>query len=1404
MSEPNDHRPLMRTIPPDLQTKVKDIQTNVPRETGAPRKLDEEKTSWLVVGICLHSIISPLLRTFIDPIVENLYKTLVTNDTIDTQTYHGYLKKYPSNNQFFLNYESINNNRNLPKKKINSEWKKDYQNYDYNIMSHVDLSKLFLQPTMAHYSAIDESCDSSALINMIINISAFPKKIQTDAEQVLFGIRNPWAHCDFSEWTLAKYKQSFILMKRLVGNLGLSNRDENRILDELKKWAENGQNFLNGTISGLEIVDDIRQQTHVLSEYVQILCTKTDDQFIKVRNELKDIEDSLQKRIRYLESVKKLKEEKKKQDESHIPQNIRAQHVQEISEWEQDQNTFVTTRATRHILRSLLSSSCIVVSGSSGCGKSANIHHIALRLHHRYDYEIIPVLEGPLDILHFYDMNKRQVFVVDDICGKETFNEQSFQNWDLFSSQLQKKFKILENKVENNDEDRVLGPKLLISCRLHIYKEARFQLLTLFTRKHCNLLSLEFCLLPKERLRIMKKYIHEDIIKCIMQPHGYVDFFPLLCRLSKEKEKEEVIKLFATPVESIRTNINHIISSNKNQFCALVLCILSDKFNTDWLNLKTVPEGMKCKIQDIVMEFEIDLRREMSRNALKSGFITLDGTYLKQIGTEYRIIHDKIYTMAALICGHHLTECFIKHASSIFVRDHFCFEFCKTVGEDNIILSGDNEEEYFKRLLSDLRKYSITSTFHNKQLRSQLFIDRLIRYFERSYETKELLKRMNEEKKHIDLLFTTPLTEAAFVGNFRLVKFMVVSLKCNVNRTDIFGCSPLYKACKGGKTNVVKLLLDNSCDVCICNRFAMSSLFVACEGGYADIVNMLIENNADVYRCNSKGESPLYVACKGGHINTVKVLLQNKADASRCDNKGQSPLHVACAGGYIVIAKLLLNINADVVCCTKLGASPLFLACQGGYTEIVKFLLENKADVSQCNTKGESPLYAACKGGYTDTANLLLQNKADVVKCTTFGESPLFVACEEGHTNTVKLLLQNNALVVQRNNNGQSPFFVACKGGHTDTVQLLLKNNADVLQCNQTGESPLYVACETGKTDTVKLLLENGADLSQCDNEGKSPLYLASNGGHTDTVQLLLENNADILQCDRTGQSPLYVASETGHTNTVKVLLQNNADVSQCDMDGQSPFYVACGGGHKDTAKLLLRKNADKFQLNRYGWSPLHAAGKKGHTNIVKLLLLNNADVSHSNNDDESPLYLACKGGHIDTVQLLLQNKANVCQCNSNGESPLYVACKQRHVNIVRLLLESNADVSQCEKINGWSPLRVVCDPERSQYSIIQDVISFVERVQGLENFETRSIEIVKLLIKWNADVETCITNCKPPSEILHLLQTKLNHDKGLDQTVNPGLRATVITYVSSLKYALQKSDIPSILQIATENIRHE
>ncbi|XP_052074138.1 uncharacterized protein LOC127712020 [Mytilus californianus] len=226
---------IKRAIPQEFQDKMDETAAKLPRVTATPAVLNDNQKRHLIVGVCLHSVISPALRKYVIPILTPLYEELTLKQKIDTQTYSTRLKQYQPT-KTFLNYDAVNNNKALY----------GYQSaqYDYTIKSVVDLSKLFLQTHMAQYTGFDETCDFSALFGLIINIDKFPAVVKSNAKDVRDKVRNQWAHCDFTNWDAVKYSDSFQLMTNLVKNLCLSSNEENQTLLELKKWEIIGNKLI--------------------------------------------------------------------------------------------------------------------------------------------------------------------------------------------------------------------------------------------------------------------------------------------------------------------------------------------------------------------------------------------------------------------------------------------------------------------------------------------------------------------------------------------------------------------------------------------------------------------------------------------------------------------------------------------------------------------------------------------------------------------------------------------------------------------------------------------------------------------------------------------------------------------------------------------------------------------------------------------------------------------------------------------------------------------------------------------------------------------------------------------------------------------------------------------------------
>ncbi|VDI04421.1 Hypothetical predicted protein [Mytilus galloprovincialis] len=209
---------LQSRLPQDLQGQ---IQASVSSSTGT-LDLDDDVKRWVVIGLGLHNVLAPALRIFVCRIVTKMYTSLVASDHINTQTSHNYLRTYlPTKTK--LNYEAINNNKTLYG---GQTWK-----YDRCVKNPFDLSKLFLPTHMAQYIAFDSTCDSSALLAIIINIDQFPLVVQEEANERL-------SDCSINT-DITEVKNKTYLPNRMC-------YDAHQL--EVNTWQENDRKFVETAI----------------------------------------------------------------------------------------------------------------------------------------------------------------------------------------------------------------------------------------------------------------------------------------------------------------------------------------------------------------------------------------------------------------------------------------------------------------------------------------------------------------------------------------------------------------------------------------------------------------------------------------------------------------------------------------------------------------------------------------------------------------------------------------------------------------------------------------------------------------------------------------------------------------------------------------------------------------------------------------------------------------------------------------------------------------------------------------------------------------------------------------------------------------------------------------------------
>ncbi|XP_063416083.1 uncharacterized protein LOC134697729 [Mytilus trossulus] len=920
-----------------------------------------------------------------------------------------------------------------------------------------------------------------------------------------------------------------------------------------------------------------------------------------------------------------------------IPPKIQEKYSQHIEEWNNDNDKYIITEATDYIDERLRNNNCVLVIGRQGGGKSSIIRHIALKLYTNESYDIIPIVLGPHDILDYHNENRKQIFVIDDFCGKLVINA---QNVDLWSIQIDDVLKLIETDEDRQTEGQGLV-KFLFATNEDIFNDKifgnRLQQLSPF---YCKLS--EKPLKDSEKLQMIRKYIptEEANIKETMLSHEV--YFPLLCKISEGKTADQIVKLFANLNDFIKQDLLALKDTSVLHFCIITLCALFENcFDEKMLNenFRFANSKEEKAFNEICAEFNLGLHKESNRMRLKEQLQSVGETYVSKTGDYYSLIHSKVYQVAEIVCAKSFINCFIKFAPISFIAARYRFKSTTVEKNGNVVWinEADTEKRYFNRLFMDLEEGVTYSTFHNAQLCNITYREKFCTYCtKRKEKLTELLLRIKESNKALLLNEQSSPDDHPDYEDY-------LDFKEQYHFMDHKMRKPLIESAWEGCSDIAKMLLEMECDVDETDKFGRTALFVASYRNKTNVAIKLIEKGAQHDLCNAKGQSPLFIAARHGNYDIIKALLKKKASTELCDPSGQTSLMVASTCGNKDVVEALLKAGANISKCDNVGRSSLFLASLNERKDVVNFLIRNKANVHQCNKTGLSPLSVACGKENSDLLDILIKAGADISKEDNNGRSPLFIACEGGFDNIVDILINKGANVMKCDWENKSPLLIACEKGHLKIVQSLIKSNSSMINlCDEDGRSPLFVACQKRRTQIAGFLLENGANLNSFDNKSRSPFYAACRSGDLAIVKLLYTKGVTKNHCNIWGSSPLFVASREGHFNVVEYLIDLKSDVSKADSNEKTPLIVACEEGNVRIARILMESGADVNHCDKEKRSSLHVASFCGHTDIVKLLLMYLADQTLRDIDEHTPLEIAHRKEFADIVALLTSKELSL------------------------------------------------------------------------------------------------------------------------------------------------------------------
>ncbi|KRT84771.1 Ankyrin repeat-containing protein [Oryctes borbonicus] len=505
----------------------------------------------------------------------------------------------------------------------------------------------------------------------------------------------------------------------------------------------------------------------------------------------------------------------------------------------------------------------------------------------------------------------------------------------------------------------------------------------------------------------------------------------------------------------------------------------------------------------------------------------------------------------------------------------------------------------------------------------------------------------------------------------------------NINKTDVFNCTPLHYGAFAKKSFEIVGLLLEKCK--ISNPHAGQSndttiLHMAVRTGDANVTRMLLKT-VDVNLMDKRHFTPLLAAIESANLNDtevchtnrfdlIEVLLKHQAEVNFIPCGKYTPLELAIMYGRKDIVEMLLEYQVDVNFSNWKHMRSLCKAIEMGNIEIIELLLRNGAEVNYMHLDDLTPLIYAIKVKDKDIIEMLIYYNADVNCRNRYDKTPLCRAIEENSIDIVELLLRNGANVNYVNLDSFTPLIIAIIKTKRNTVPISLDNNTYI-------NFPGHITVSTSKKmQIIEVLLRNGADINYTDLNGMTPLTHAIKVRDIESIQILLKNNADVNFMDESGQTPLFKAIDTRSTDIIELLLLNGACVNHVDRLCRTPLIRAIALGNKDIIQLLLNYKANINLTNDDGQTPLYNAVEKQNVEILELLVKAKADLNCVDKFGFTPLMTAAEASNMKIAEALLENNANVNFKSECCITALYVAAFKRNVGMVELLLKYGADAN--------------------------------------------------------------------------------------------------------------------------------
>lgn len=404
-----------------------------------------------------------------------------------------------------------------------------------------------------------------------------------------------------------------------------------------------------------------------------------------------------------------------------------------------------------------------------------------------------------------------------------------------------------------------------------------------------------------------------------------------------------------------------------------------------------------------------------------------------------------------------------------------------------------------------------------------------------------------KETPKYSYLYDTSLIRSIKTKDVDRIKLLMYA-NIDTNEKNDEGYTPLYVAADTDlPLDYVRMMLQRNAKVNLTSKGKITPLMIAVAGGKTDLVKLLLEYGADPSIKDANGANSLIYAAKNKKATMVPLLAAARnLKVDEPDNTGITPFLYSYNYKDYPTMTALAKAGANINIKDELGTTPLLRSTDADDTEMIKALVNLGADKEVKDNAGRTVLMHAVQNNNQPLVKYFITEGSDIETTDLIETTPVILAAKEKYTPILKELVAAGADFNAQDKLGRSPLIWSLE--NKDDVTLFELLSLRGIQVNTpygpNAVLPLMMAADNKDTAAVTALLETGAQLEAKDAAGETVLFHSVRANDLETATFLISNKAEIYFTNKKGQDMIDVARDARFSRMAILLATAPMDIS--------------------------------------------------------------------------------------------------------------------------------------------------------------------------------------------------------------------------------------------------------------------